>query len=256
MIRRILSRLTYANAMATIAVFIAIGGGAYAAGLAKDSVKSKQIKNGAVKGADIHDNAITSPKVKDGSLLGSDFAAGQLPAGKPGEDGEDGQDGDDGSPDTGQQILGKLATVDGAGSGLDADAVDGLSPAQLGDVQSARFTVPQSAVAQTFASITGITNVTSTTVGGVRTGTPNQTLIARDLFVRLDTQPQGPVSVSVIAGGSPMGCSIGTTQTTCDTGANLLGIPAGSQIALQIDEGINANAQAVTATVGFRLAPG
>ena len=149
MLRRIRSGFTYANAMATVAVFIALGAGAYAAGLGKNSVKSKQIKNGSVKGTDIHADAITSPKVKNGSLLGVDFAAGQLPAGEdgePGEDGQDGQDGDDGndgSPDTGQQILGKLAPVDGAGSGLDADAVDGLSPAQLGDVQSAQFTVPQ-----------------------------------------------------------------------------------------------------------------
>ena len=34
-------RLTYANVMATIAVFIALGGGAYAITLKKNSVKSK-----------------------------------------------------------------------------------------------------------------------------------------------------------------------------------------------------------------------
>jgi hypothetical protein len=47
--RRIRESLTYANVMATIAVFVALGGGAYAAfKLPAKSVGSKQLKNGAV----------------------------------------------------------------------------------------------------------------------------------------------------------------------------------------------------------------
>jgi hypothetical protein len=46
------SRLTYANVMATVAVFIALGGGAYAISLGKNSVGSKQLKPGAVKPKD------------------------------------------------------------------------------------------------------------------------------------------------------------------------------------------------------------
>ena len=80
------SHLSFANVMSAIAVFIAIGGGAYAAGIARDSVKSKQIKAGAVKSAELADNAVTSAKVKDGSLHGDDFAQGDLPAGPPGAD--------------------------------------------------------------------------------------------------------------------------------------------------------------------------
>jgi hypothetical protein len=82
--RRVRGHLTYANVMATVAVFIAIGGGAYAAGLARNSVKAKQIKAGAVRSAELADNAVTSAKVADGSLSGADFAAGQLPAGPQG----------------------------------------------------------------------------------------------------------------------------------------------------------------------------
>jgi hypothetical protein len=78
MLKRILGRLTYANLMATTAVFIAIGGGAYAAGLAKNSVKSKQIKNGAVKTADLKNNAVKGAKVKDGSLTGGDLLDGSV----------------------------------------------------------------------------------------------------------------------------------------------------------------------------------
>ncbi len=47
-------RLTYANVMATIAVFLALGGGAYAAvKLTKNSVKTKHITDGAVTQAKI-----------------------------------------------------------------------------------------------------------------------------------------------------------------------------------------------------------
>ena len=49
MLARLASRLTYANVMATVAVFLALGGGAYAAlELPKNSVGTKQLKNHAV----------------------------------------------------------------------------------------------------------------------------------------------------------------------------------------------------------------
>jgi hypothetical protein len=78
---RFRSHVTYANVIATIALFLALGGGAYAASkLPKNSVTAKQIKR----------NSITSPKVKDRSLLAKDFKAGQLPAGAPGPQGAEG----------------------------------------------------------------------------------------------------------------------------------------------------------------------
>lgn len=49
------------------------------------------------------------------------------PAGPPGVPGDPGAAGPNGSPDTGQDILGKLLGVDGAGSGLDADLFGGLA---------------------------------------------------------------------------------------------------------------------------------
>jgi hypothetical protein len=50
------TRLTYANVTATIALFIALGGGAYAAfNLPRNSVESKHIANGQVKAPDVAD---------------------------------------------------------------------------------------------------------------------------------------------------------------------------------------------------------
>jgi hypothetical protein len=52
--RRIRSHLTYANVMATLAVFLVLGGGAYAAfHLPRNSVRSKNIVNGQVKQPDL-----------------------------------------------------------------------------------------------------------------------------------------------------------------------------------------------------------
>jgi len=90
-------QITYANVMATIAVFIALGGSSYAAvTLSKNSVRSKHIKNGQVKRADLGGSAVDSAKVKDGTLLTQDFKPGQLVAGAPGPAGAQGAKGDTG----------------------------------------------------------------------------------------------------------------------------------------------------------------
>jgi hypothetical protein len=75
--------------VALIALFVAMGGAGYAAfKLPKNSVGSKQLKDGAV----------TAKKVRAGSLLAGDFRAGQLPAGPQGIQGPKGDPGQDGQP--------------------------------------------------------------------------------------------------------------------------------------------------------------
>lgn len=83
--KRLRSRLTYANAIATLALFLALGGGAaYAASqLGKSTVGTKQLKR----------NAVTGAKVEDGSLSAADFKPGQLPAGPRGLQGAPGTPG-------------------------------------------------------------------------------------------------------------------------------------------------------------------
>ncbi|HEY7256151.1 MAG TPA: hypothetical protein VH476_05655 [Solirubrobacterales bacterium] len=71
-------RLTYANVMATVAVFIALGGSAYAFHLGKNSVGSKQLKKNAVVTAKVKNEAITAAKVKRGALTGTQINAATL----------------------------------------------------------------------------------------------------------------------------------------------------------------------------------
>jgi len=93
MLRGIRSRLTYANVMATVAVFIALGGVSYAAvKLPKNSVGSAQIKK----------NAVTGAKVKSGAISAIDLSQAvrtQLAkAGVPGPQGPAGAQGAQGVP--------------------------------------------------------------------------------------------------------------------------------------------------------------
>jgi len=56
-------KLNYANVIATIALFVALGGAAIAAGLPKNSVGTKQLKSGAVTPADLRKSAVTAGKI-------------------------------------------------------------------------------------------------------------------------------------------------------------------------------------------------
>ncbi|MGN6202186.1 MAG: hypothetical protein ACTHNY_07255 [Solirubrobacterales bacterium] len=65
-------RLTYANVMSSLAVFLVLGGAtALAAGLAKNSVGSKQLKKNAVTSAKIKNNAVTTAKIENGAISGA-----------------------------------------------------------------------------------------------------------------------------------------------------------------------------------------
>jgi hypothetical protein len=73
-------RLTYANVMATIAVFLCLGGAtAVAAGtLGKNTVGPRQLKAKAVTTGKLADNAVDGAKVANGSLTGADINVGAL----------------------------------------------------------------------------------------------------------------------------------------------------------------------------------
>jgi hypothetical protein len=87
------------NAVALLALFVALGGTSYAAvNLPSNSVGAKQLRKQAVTAKKIKRNAVTGTKVKDRSLLATDFKAGQLPAGAKGAKGDPGATGNTGRP--------------------------------------------------------------------------------------------------------------------------------------------------------------
>jgi hypothetical protein len=94
-LRKLRSNLTYANVMATMAVFIALGGSSYAAikvtskNVPKDALTGADIKN--LTGKDVKNNSLTGADVKN--LGAGDFKGGALPAGPQGLQGLKGDPG-------------------------------------------------------------------------------------------------------------------------------------------------------------------
>ena len=67
--KRFLPRLTFANVIASLALFIALGGAAVAAGLPKNSVGPNQIKKGAVTPKALRKGAVTSGKIAPNAVV-------------------------------------------------------------------------------------------------------------------------------------------------------------------------------------------
>jgi hypothetical protein len=79
-------RISYANVTSTLALFLALSGGVYAAGrigsaqIQNNSVLSKDLKNRkAVKGVDVKNGSLGGADVRNGSLTGADLAADEAP---------------------------------------------------------------------------------------------------------------------------------------------------------------------------------
>ena len=80
------SRLTYANVMATLAVFIALGSAAYAADtvgsadVIDDSLQSVDVKDNQIRGADVRRESLGGADIGDGSIDGDEIADESLTA--------------------------------------------------------------------------------------------------------------------------------------------------------------------------------
>ena len=72
------SRPNHAVVVAYLALFVALGGSAYAFHLGKNSVGPKQLKRNAVTTAKIKNEAVTAGKVKKGALTGTQVNASTL----------------------------------------------------------------------------------------------------------------------------------------------------------------------------------
>jgi hypothetical protein len=105
------------NVLGLIALFVALGAGAYAAGLARDSVKSKHIVDGQVKTPDLAELAVTGPKLADDSIGADKVIEDSLTA-----------------ADINEQTLGEVPT---AGN---ADLFDGKDSDQFQEVGSDGWT--------------------------------------------------------------------------------------------------------------------
>jgi hypothetical protein len=119
------ARLTYANVMATIAVFIALGGSSYAA----IKVTGKNVANSSLTGKDLKNESVTGRDVK--GLTSRDFSEA-LPQGPQGAQGPQGTQGPQGERgEAGEPATRMFAVVNFDGSlrygspGVTSEAYDG-----------------------------------------------------------------------------------------------------------------------------------
>ncbi|HEU4460997.1 MAG TPA: hypothetical protein VFR75_00245 [Solirubrobacterales bacterium] len=68
-------KLNYANVIATIALFVALGGAAVAAGLPKNSIGPNQLKRGAVTPAKLKRSAVTAGKIAPKAVVAGKLGA-------------------------------------------------------------------------------------------------------------------------------------------------------------------------------------
>lgn len=113
--RHLRGKMTYSNVVATIALFLAVGGAtAFAAGkLAKNSVGTKQLKANAVTTAKIKNGAVTGAKIKNGTITGGKINLASL------------------------GTVPSAASAGSAASATEATAVDGLHMAKFSFAPSA-----------------------------------------------------------------------------------------------------------------------
>src|SRR3954471_956155 len=85
MLSALRARFTYANVMATIAVFVALGGSGYAA----SKINGKNIKNKSISGTKLKNRTIASRKIKKSTIKALKGTTGATGAsGAPGRNGD------------------------------------------------------------------------------------------------------------------------------------------------------------------------
>jgi hypothetical protein len=83
MLRAVLRRLTYANVIATLALFLALGGGAvWAANKANTKIGTGKLKPNAVTAGKIKANAVTSAKIRENAVTAVKLREGAVSFGK------------------------------------------------------------------------------------------------------------------------------------------------------------------------------
>lgn len=223
MLRAHLPRVSPGTAIASVALFAALGGGAYAG--------VKELGYHSVGYNELKRNSVTSGKVRDGSLLAIDFRRGQIPRGATGPQGAKGDTGDTGAKgDTGTP--GATGATGATGPTAGYVAYDGtLNGSAPTPVVSSSVDLPVAGK----LSITAVTSGELVCTAGVRCGALFQ------LFVDGNPLPASGVS-SYDAEGS-------TTSSFSVTVVGLSGSLTAGSHTIALRRGINQGVPTVS-TIG------
>ena len=221
MLTRLRSKLTYANVMATIAIFLVLTGVGFAvAKLPKKSVGPKQLKNGAVRSKKIHKDAVNASKIKSGAVGRSEVANGAIGTGEIANKAVTrGKLADDVAPllgtlRTGQTLRGSF-DIGATGTGASETANGGISfQFPLNNTPTA----PQANVLDLFAN-PGATSTSCSGVSGGNQQTPNAASGQLCVYVTNKTNTDAtPVTLKNVSrlgfGLQVKSCAIGAYEAT------------------------------------------
>jgi hypothetical protein len=185
-VKQIRKRLTYANVMSSIAVFLVLGG---ATAFAASKITAKQLQSNSVTTAKIKKNAVTASKIKNNAITTSKVANGAI---------------------TGPKVnLGSLGQVPSA-----LNAVNAVNATNAANAKTANG---QSAV-KIFTKLTpGAGTTTLATLGGftLTASCPNAT---PEVLIQLHGPPNVPAVMTSLTTGNSTGTTIegyapGTNKT-------------------------------------------
>ncbi len=245
----------FANVVALVALFIALGGVSYAAiQIPKNSVGTKQLKK----------NAVNSAKVRNRSLLAADFKKGQLPRGATGAAGVTGSTGATGPAGTTGLTgaagptgsAGEAGTTGATGTAGATGPTGPSTTAALGAVASLGSTT------QLFSPLGLSTPVSSSSALQVATRAPGVNVKLDNLSVLFDTPTGGDGSVfrtisigTVDQAGTVtgiLGCSVNGGGKICSN-SNEVSVPSGSLLVIR--SAVSGTPPATMVHVGYTLGP-
>ncbi len=270
MLNRLRPKLTYANVISTLCLFMLLGGVAYAAtALPKNSVGPKQLKKNAVTGGKIAANAVTGANVADGSLTGTDINAATLskvPSATIATSAASANTADKANSATNADRASNSSALQGHpasdflpsgataanASRLGGQAADSFGTVMLGGGPSASMATGTSM----FVPLSGYGSSTTAPGMDVTLTLPNEPLVARDVEVRLEGPPsnlQGFVYL-LVNGVFEQVCEFSAIPVTCEPDVTF-NLPAGSQSVWEVDA-TNEGPATVQPQLSLRLTPG
>jgi hypothetical protein len=152
-------RLSYANVVASLALFLALGGVGYAA---------TQLPNNSVGTPQLKANAVTTGKVKNGTLLEKDFKPGQIPAGAKGDAGATGAAGPAGAQGPMGDTGAKGAT--GPTQGVAVVELSGATPSNTPDLEHSSITLDAATAGKLFVFGRGVFSTTCASASPLKYG--------------------------------------------------------------------------------------
>jgi|SRR3954447_17898765 hypothetical protein len=235
MLSRIRSRLTYANVVATLSLFLVLSGGTAVALTGSNTVFSDDIVDNQVKAGDVRNDTLaggglTAPDLGPGSVGGSEVQSNSLTG-----------------PDVKESSLGRVPQ---AGN---ADTLDGLDAASFG--------VGIMGGVMKDAGAAAVANGTQYAPSGVSTGTvtgasvaPAGGFVARDLRISL-ASPNGATETQTFTFSTPssgaLSCTVPENASSCSDATHSVTVSAGQPYSMMETAAVN-SAGTVDVRFGWR----